>query len=68
MLKMNMHIGSTLQLIFLPNYIRLNLHEFMIETINIQWAQAPRKILQTKIERGHYFVAKRNDNPIKGND
>ncbi len=63
-----MQIGSNSQLIYLLKCLGRNLHEFMIETINIQWAQAPRKILQTKIKRGHYFVAKRNDNPIKGND
>jgi transcriptional regulator with XRE-family HTH domain len=48
MLKMNMHIGSTLQLIFLPNYIRLNLHEFMIEPIDIIYSQTLRKCRQIK--------------------
>lgn len=45
---MNIHIVSNSQLIYLLKYLRRNLHEFMIEPIDIIYAQKLRTLRQTK--------------------
>jgi transcriptional regulator with XRE-family HTH domain len=45
---MNIHIVSNSQLIYLLKYLRRNLHEFMIEPIDVIYAQTLRTLRQTK--------------------
>ncbi len=45
---MNIHIVSNSQLIYLLKYLRRNLHEFMIEPIDIIYSQTLRKCRQIK--------------------
>jgi transcriptional regulator with XRE-family HTH domain len=45
---MNIHIVSNSQLIYLLKYLRRNLHEFMIEPIDIIYSQILRKCRQIK--------------------
>ncbi len=54
---MNIHIVSNSQLIYLLKYLRRNLHEFMIEPIDIIYSQTLRKCRQIKnMKQSQAFV------------